>query len=74
MQLKQHIKRIHGERKPSEINKIIYNCNLCENTFANTMSLQRHMRNTHEQQKDYKCNLCQKAFGLKQTLQRHIER
>ena len=51
-----------------------FKCNYdqCEKEFGLKRNLERHLRASHEEQKDWECHMCNQKFGEKQTLQRHI--
>ncbi|CAH1780148.1 unnamed protein product [Owenia fusiformis] len=52
----------HSERK--------YQCQLCDASFQNPMSLTRHQV-VHSGERKYKCNRCDKTFTQKSSLKRH---
>ena len=44
----------------------------CEKEFTIKRNLERHLRTSHEGQKNWECHMCDQKFAEKQTLQRHI--
>ena len=77
--LDNHIKRVHEGQKPHQ-------CYLCTMAFTLRHELNRHIFNTHQDEKksydeslmkegkklEYKCEACQFSFATKHFLQKHI--
>ena len=70
--LKQHIKKVHKEKKSYNDQKIDEN-EITAKLMPNlTKNLKRHIPNIHEGQQNYKCEYCGKLFSLTGALKRHI--
>ncbi|XP_035713491.1 oocyte zinc finger protein XlCOF26 isoform X2 [Folsomia candida] len=48
-------------------------CHGCPQTFLYKITLQRHIRRVHENQKNYPCAVCAKRFTSSYHLNRHVE-
>jgi uncharacterized Zn-finger protein len=50
-----------------------YHCPQCTHASTTRSSLQRHIRNIHEERKDFECPVCHKGFGAAGSLKIHRE-
>ncbi|XP_071085832.1 uncharacterized protein [Haliotis cracherodii] len=50
----------------------MYSCQICDKTFAQSQSLNRHKRTSHRSQ-EYNCNQCKLNFTRKDNWQRHMK-
>ncbi|KAL3309687.1 hypothetical protein Ciccas_011765 [Cichlidogyrus casuarinus] len=57
---------LHAPKRPKN-----FNCNQCEETYAQLMELTKHTETAHG---SFKCNVCQARFSLRSNLQRHSYR
>ena len=53
-------------------NKLKFKCDICETTFGQNSSLNRHVRIVHDNLKKFKCQQCSKSFGRSDCLKTHI--
>ena len=60
--LRRHIRLYHGTESQ---------CEECGKAFKSTKSLERHISNSHSEQKHF-CDKCAKTFSSKSGLSRHI--
>ena len=52
-----------------------FKCQLCEKSYSNKDSLERHARWKHgEKIKKFQCNFCKVTFNYKSSLKRHIKK
>ena len=57
----------------SEINNIRHECLECELDYSDKKSLDRHIKNTHNNEKIHKCNKCDKLFYQNNILMKHMK-
>ena len=50
-----------------------HKCDICEKSFTQKASLNRHIKSVHENSKPHKCDICELSFSEKGTLKRHIQ-
>ena len=63
--LKYHMQVAHSEP---------VNCNICSKVFSCEKSLQRHIKNQHQHQRNCcTCNICGLSFSSNKSLERHVE-
>ena len=48
-----------------------FKCDLCDKTFTDKYSLEKHCKIIHEKLKQFKCDICDKQFSAKNVLKRH---
>ena len=63
--LKEHIKSVHEEKKP-------FHCNICGADFTKKQNMNRHIASIHEGKKPFHCNICGTDFTTKKILNDHI--
>lgn len=51
----------------------VSNCHICPQTFLSRITLQRHIRIVHENERNYACTLCDKRCSNSGNLKRHVE-
>ena len=64
---KDHIVEVHSEnqallRKPKNVYKQSFRCEICEKYFKLKSQMQRHVKKVHEKASETKCDLCDKTF------------
>jgi uncharacterized Zn-finger protein len=47
-------------------------CNICGNSFANVVTLRRHLEAVHDQLNPHQCEVCYKSFFEQKTLKNHV--
>ncbi|XP_068135723.1 GDNF-inducible zinc finger protein 1 [Hyperolius riggenbachi] len=62
----KHSKQNHGGTEE------IYQCDTCNQTFANKCNLKSHQRHVHSSERHFPCELCGKKFKRKKDIKRHI--
>ncbi|XP_077341634.1 GDNF-inducible zinc finger protein 1 [Lithobates pipiens] len=50
----------------------IYQCDICNQSFANKCNLKSHQRHVHSNERQFPCELCNKKFKRKKDIKRHI--
>ena len=53
------------ERKP-------FKCNICDASFSEKGSLNKHVASVHEGKKPFQCTICDAKFGARGTLNSHV--
>ena len=62
--MNNHVASVHEGRK--------LKCNLCDHSFTEKGSLNRHIKASHEGMKPFKCNICDTSFAQKGNLNNHF--
>ena len=60
--LRQHVKNYHGEK---------ISCDMCENSFVDKSTLNRHIKNKHKFSEGFQCPVCPKSFSRREHLKLH---
>ena len=73
---KDHIE-VHSEnqellRKPKNVYKQSFRCEICEKYFKMRSQMQRHVKKVHEKASETKCELCEKTFSDAYCLMVHM--
>ncbi|KAM8947676.1 GDNF-inducible zinc finger protein 1 [Pelodytes ibericus] len=62
-----HVKQDHESAE-----EIVYQCEVCNQTFANRCNLKSHQHHVHSNERRFPCELCGKKFKRKKDVKRHI--
>lgn len=58
-------------KMPGSVTRQLYNCQVCDKVFNNSISLKQHMI-VHSNKKPFQCRVCGKSFKRSSTLSTHM--
>ena len=67
--LNRHVREIHQKQE-----KIMHQCNQCNETFKNRIALKDHSSLLHDNVKCYKCSICDEEFGWHDRYRYHLKK
>ena len=51
-----------------------HKCGICDKSFTQSGTLNRHMKNTHGEEKKYECGQCPSRYARREDLERHLQK
>ena len=63
--MENHINTVHKGSRP-------YQCNFCNNSFAENTTLKKHILAIHKKKKPFKCTICDRGFAQRVHMTKHI--
>lgn len=52
--------------------EVVFRCDTCGQTFANSCNLKSHQRHVHSTERHFPCEMCAKKFKRKKDVKRHV--